>query len=61
MAKISRIALDEVTDALDRYIAEVQDADLAPNTKRTSILNARQFVRWLNDDFEPGGTTRRIR
>ena len=45
--------------ALERYKREVEDTDLAQTTKATYILHADQFVRWLKDDFEPGGTLQR--
>ena len=45
--------------ALEEYKREVEGANLAPTTKATYILHADHFVRWLKDDFEPGGTLRR--
>ena len=54
MSRISQQALDEVFGALEKYISEVSDAPLTDNTKATYQLHATNFVRWLNNDFEPG-------
>ena len=56
MPKISGDALRQVKEALDRYEKEVGATSLAPSSKKTYLLHAWHFVRWLNDDFEPGGT-----
>lgn len=58
MPKISNDALRQVQEALDRYEEEVNGSSLARNTKATYLLHANNFVRWLDDDFEPGGTLR---
>ena len=58
MPKISPEALNEVQKALGRYVQEVEKAPLYPSTKRTYIRHARTFVRWLDDDFEPGANVR---
>ena len=59
MSKINREALNLVKDALDRYEHEVDATDMTPESKRTYIGHAQQFVRWLDDDFEPGVNVRR--
>ncbi len=59
MPKISRAALDEVWDALERYKEVVEATEMTPQSKSTYLLHAEQFVRWLADDFEPGATLRR--
>ena len=56
MPKINDDALRQVQAALDRYGAEVNESLLARTTKDTYLLHARNFVRWLDDDFEPGAT-----
>ena len=56
MPKVSSEVLKAVRDALERYEAEVTDTPLTPSAKKTYILHAEHFVRWLNDDFEPGAT-----
>jgi hypothetical protein len=49
-------AFREIRDALDRYEQAVSETDCTDSTKQTYILHAQHFVRWLNDDFEPGRT-----
>ena len=56
MPKINQDALRQVQEALDRYEKEVDATSLAPLSKKTYILHAWHFVRWLKDDFEPGAT-----
>ena len=46
----------EVARALGQYEDEVQRAGPAPNTVKTYLLHARNFVRWPSDDFTPGET-----
>ncbi len=59
MAKVGKEVLVAVQDALEQYEQEVQDAEesgfLTEQTKKTYLLHAKHFVRWLDDDFEPGG------
>ena len=45
-----------VEEALAEYEAEVTASRLKPSSKRTYLLHARHFVRWLGGDFEPGGS-----
>lgn len=54
MPKVSHDILQRVRAALERYQAEVDAAPLTRSTKHTYILHAEHFVRWLDDDFEPG-------
>ena len=54
MPKVSHDVLQRVRAAFERYQAEVDAAPLAPYTKHTYLLHAEHFVRWLDDDFEPG-------
>ena len=58
MPKVSVEVLNEVKDALRRYEAEVEDSLLRRSTKDTYLLHARHFVRWLDNDFEPGASLR---
>ena len=59
MPKVSDEVLRAVQDALERYEAEVSDTLMASNTKKTYVLHAEHFVRWLGDDFELGATLKR--
>ncbi|MDH4388816.1 MAG: hypothetical protein QE269_08825 [Fimbriimonas sp.] len=40
--------------ALAEYEAEVESTNLKPMAKQTYLLHARNFVRWMGGDFEPG-------
>ena len=55
MPKVSRDVLAEVQKAYDCYVLEVESSDLSSNSQDTYLRHAEQFVRWLDDDFEPGG------
>ena len=61
MPIINDKALRLVKDALDQYETAVESTNCTEKTKRTYILHARNFVRWLNDDFDPGVNVRRRR
>jgi len=52
--KISLTALAEVRQALEQYKTEVEKTRLKESTKQTYLIHAKDFVRWLADDFEPG-------
>ena len=54
MAQVEPIVLTAIKVALARYTQEVNNSDLADTAKWTYIENATRFVRWLDDDFEPG-------
>ncbi len=56
--KVSIQALGEVQAAIDDFEREVKAAGLTRSSEQTYILHARQFVRWLGDDFSPGGHLR---
>ena len=58
MPEINAEALRLVKEALERYEHEVDATDLTPESKRTYIGHAQQFVRWLDDDFEAGVNVR---
>ncbi len=55
MPKVGPVALAEVREALARYREEVEASKLRPSAKRTYLLHAGHFVRWLDDEFRPGG------
>ena len=59
MPKIGQAALREVQDALERYKEVVEATEMTPTSKKTYLLHAEQFVRWLSDDFAPGIRVRR--
>ena len=59
MAKVSPTTLSEVQEALRRYEQTVEASPLRLSSKNTYLLHARQFVRWLAGEFEPGATVGR--
>ena len=56
MARIGEDALRQVLDALEDYENIVNNTPLAPTSKSTYLLHANHFVRWLQDDFDPGAS-----
>ncbi len=56
MAKISQDAISQILTALELYENEVSNTPLTTQSKRTYLLHAHNFVRWLQDDFEPGAS-----
>ena len=54
MPKVNHEILKAVQDAFEIYKTEVRATSLKVNTKNTYINRAQNFVRWLDDDFEPG-------
>ena len=60
MSKISQEALQEVTQALEKYRQVVEDSQLRPNSQRTRYWQANAFVRWLRGEFTPGTEVERI-
>ena len=54
MPKITQSALAEVRQALKEYDEEVNNTKLSLESKVAYVAHAKQFVRWLEDDFEPG-------
>ena len=59
MPKLDRSCLQRVQEALERYRQEVESTELQPTTKKTYLTHAENFVRWLDDDFEPGVVLKR--
>ena len=59
MPQVSAEVLKAVQDAFQRYETEVLDTNLEASSKSTYIDRARYFVRWLDDDFEPGASLKK--
>ena len=53
MPKVAPHVMDAIVEALHQYVDAVIATDLAPSTKRTYFTHAINFVRWLDDDFDP--------
>ena len=45
-----------IEDRLEEYSKVVRESSLTKTTKATYIRGAKQFVRWLRDDYEPGAS-----
>lgn len=56
MAEVGPQALAEVKAALERFEIEVEESKLSEDSQQTYSSHARQFVRWLEGNFTPGGT-----
>lgn len=54
--RVEAAVLRRIEQALAEYEHEVTASGLTPSSKRTYLLHARHFVRWLGDDFDPGGS-----
>ena len=61
MAKVRPDVLAAVRAALLEWEWEVTESGLKPSSKTTYIDYAREFVRWLDDDFTPGANVARRR
>ncbi|MCY4558080.1 MAG: hypothetical protein OXF79_17265 [Chloroflexi bacterium] len=54
--KIPQECMDDIWAAIEKYRVEIEQSNLRESTKKTYYRHALTFVRWLADDFEPGGT-----
>ena len=61
MAKVRRETLEDVKQAFEEYKKVVDATGMSDQSKLTYIDNADQFIRWLDDDFEPGVNVKRRR
>lgn len=52
--KVSSSTLEEVKAALEEYKKAINDSCLSDVSKKNYVRYPEQFVRWLDDDFEPG-------
>ena len=59
MPKVDRETLGKIEAAFEHYKSELQKSDLKYATVATYLLDAEQFIRWLNDQYEPGEKLRR--
>ncbi len=58
MSKVSNEIMQEIWRMLEKYERTVENSPLKPSAKDTYLGHARQFVRWVADEFEPGTTKR---
>jgi hypothetical protein len=54
MPKVRPETLREVQQAFQRYTDTVEQSGLSVGSRANYLIHARAFIRWLNDDFEPG-------
>ena len=59
MPRVSQDVLAAVKDAFEQYQKEVEAPHVAPQTKRSYIKSAVQFVHWMEGRFQPGKTLKR--
>ena len=54
MAKVRRATLEEVKIVFEEYKKAVGATGMTSTSKYTYTLHVDHFIRWLDDDFEPG-------
>lgn len=52
MSKLTHGVTDTLKQALEDYIAEVEDSDRGRVSQESYIYHAEAFVRWLDGDFD---------
>ena len=52
--RVSRDALAEIEQAYAEYKQVVATSGMALTSRKTYIIHADQFVRWLKREFQPG-------
>ncbi|MCF0057008.1 hypothetical protein [Dyadobacter sp. CY356] len=48
-------SLTEISRLLDMYISEIQSSELKPLAANIYLTHAKNFVRWIEGEFVPGG------
>ena len=48
-------SLTEISRLLDLYISEIQSSELKPLAANIYLTHAKNFVRWIEGEFVPGG------
>lgn len=48
-------SLSEISRLLDMYISEIQSSELKPLAANIYLTHAKNFVRWIEGEFVPGG------
>ncbi|MBE9464176.1 hypothetical protein ACFP1I_06730 [Dyadobacter subterraneus] len=48
-------SLTEISRLLDMYINEIQSSELKPLAANIYLTHAKNFVRWIEGEFVPGG------
>jgi hypothetical protein len=50
--KVNQAALREIEEALDHWLAEVEQSHLSPTGKSTYADHPSRFVRWLKGEYQ---------
>ena len=58
--KVDSETLAKVRRAFEDYKDEVDAAPLSDRSKHTYTLYPDMFIRWLEDDFEPGVNNKKV-
>ena len=58
MPNIEPEIVKKIEEAVEQYVLAVKASPLSDESKKTYAEHPRNFVRWLKDDFEPGGSVR---
>lgn len=56
IAKVSPITVQEIQNAITEYWKVLQASQLADKSTEDYFYFAYCFVRWMNGEFEPGGS-----
>ena len=54
MTNVGRTVIEETRAALERYKIVVEGSGLQPTTKKNYIIQATNFLRWMEGEFVPG-------
>ncbi len=58
--KTNEVTLSEIERLLKLYIKEIEDSSLKPLSAQMYQVQSVNFVRWINDEFTPGGNARKV-
>ena len=53
--KTKSIYFEEINRLLAEYLHEIEESDLKPLSAQVYQVQSKNFVRWINDEFQPGG------
>lgn len=57
--KTKSVYLEEINRLLAEYLQEIDQSDLKPLSAQVYQVQSKNFVRWINGDFQPGGLKRK--
>ena len=56
--KTGDVHLKEINRLLSIYIEEIRKSDLKPLSAQVYEVQSKNFVRWINGEFNPGTTVK---